>query len=476
MRRIASTALAVLLAVLPAQADELPDLGDVSAATLSPAQERGIGFNAMRQIRASASYLDDPEVSDYLDTIGYRLVAVSSDARTRFTFFGIRDNTVNAFAMPGGYIGVHTGLLLTAQSESELASVLGHEVAHVTQRHLARMLAAQSRDSVWTLAALALAILAARSNGQAAMGAVMAAQAQALSNRLAFSRDNEREADRVGVSLLAKGGFDPHAMPVFLDRLQRASRLYENGMPTYLRSHPVTYERVADVQNRTFDLPYRQVPDSLEFHLVRAKLRAEQGDARDAVAALDQQLRERKFANETAAHYGLAVALLRVGDTKRAAQETAAMTKDGIQSGMQASLIGRLKVAQGDRAGALAWYASQIRAFPRHRGMVYAYSTALIDANRAKDAIEVLDNAMLRDQDDGKLYELQARAYSALGQPARQHQSLAEASIAAGDLPLAIQHLQLALNSGDGDWYTQSSIEARLRELREIAKPDGAPR
>jgi predicted Zn-dependent protease len=143
---------------------------------------------------------------------------------------------------------------------------------------------------------------------------------------------------------------------------------------------------------------------------------------------------------------------------------------------MQASLIGRLKVAQGDRAGALAWYASQIRAFPRHRGMVYAYSTALIDANRAKDAIEVLDNAMLRDQDDGKLYELQARAYSALGQPARQHQSLAEASIAAGDLPLAIQHLQLALNSGDGDWYTQSSIEARLRELREIAKPDGAPR
>lgn len=471
MRALAASALAAALALTPARANELPDLGDVSAATLSPAQERAIGWNAMRQIRASSAYLDDPEVNDYLSTLGYRLVAVSADARTQFTFFGIRDSSVNAFAMPGGYIGVHSGLLLTAQSESELASVLGHEVAHVTQKHLARMLAQQSRDSVWTLAALALAILAARSNGQAAMGAVMAAQAQALSNRLAFSRDNEREADRVGVSLLSKAGFDPHAMPVFLDRLQRASRLYENGAPTYLRSHPVTYERVADVQNRTFDLPYRQIPDSLEFHLVRAKLRAEQGDPRDAVAAFDEQLRERKFAAEAAARYGLVVALLRANDLKRAGREIDTILRAGIESGMQASLVGRFRIAQGDRAGALAWYTQQIKLWPQHRGMVYAYTSALIDAGRAADALDALDRAMLKDQEDGRLYELQAKAYLALGQPAQQHRSLAEASIAAGDLPLAIEHLRLALDSGSGDFYTLSSIEARLRELRALQPP-----
>jgi beta-barrel assembly-enhancing protease len=273
------------------------------------------------------------------------------------------------------------------------------------------------------------------------------------------------------VSLLAKAGFDPHAMPVFLDRLQRASRLYETGAPTYMRSHPVTYERVADVQNRVFDLPYRQVPDSLEFHLVRAKLRAEQGDPRDAVTTFDEQVRERKFANETAAHYGLAVALIRAKDMKRAAVEIEAMQRAGIESGMQASLVGRFRTAQGDRAGALAWYASQIKTWPQHRGMVYAYAAALIDAGRAGEAVDVLDVAMLKDQEDGRLYELQAKAYSTLGKAALQHRSLAEASIAAGNLPLAIEHLQIALNAGGGDFYTLSTIEARLRELKALQPP-----
>lgn len=458
--------LIAALAANPARAETLPDLGDVSQATLSPAQERAIGYNIMRQIRQSPAYLDDPEVATYLNQIGFRLVAVSPEARQDFLFFALQDNSVNAFALPGGYVGVHSGLLLTAQSESELAAVLAHEVSHVTQKHIARMIAAQQRQGMASLAAIALAILAARSNPQAAAGAIMAAQAQALSSALAFSRDNERDADRVGVQILQKSGFDAHAMPVFLERLQRASRSVESGAPNYLRTHPVTYERIADVQNRTYDLPYKQVPDSLDFHLVRAKLRAAQKDPREAVAYFDDLIAERKFNNETAAHYGLVVALMRAKNTDRAMREMVSLLPLAETQPMIASLNGRLLIAAGKLPAALDWYARLSKVFPNQRALAYEYAAALIDARRADEANLLTDRWLQKDPDDGKLYELQARAFAQLGKPMLEHKSLAEAYVSVGNFPLAMEQLQLALRSSNGDFYEVSGIEARLRELR----------
>ena len=461
--------------MLPLQAtpaDTLPDLGDVSQATLSPAQERGIGFNIMRQIRQSPSYLDDPEVSDYLNNVGYRLVAVSPDARQDFLFFPLQDNSVNAFALPGGYVGVHSGLILTAQSESELAAVMAHEVAHVTQRHIARMVAAQQKQGLVSLAAVAIAILAARSNPQAAVGAIAASQAQALSSQLAFSRDNERDADRVGVQILERSGFDTHAMPVFLDRLQRSTRSLETGAPSYLRTHPITYERIADVQGRIYDLPYRQVPDSLDFHLVRAKLRALQKEPREAVAYFDDLVAERKFANETAARYGLVIALLRARDNVRAAKEIKALPQAVDSHPMLASLQGRLLAAAGKSQQAIDWYRKQIVNFPNQRALVYALAQALLDAKRPAEANTVIDARLQQDPDDGRLYEMQANAYSALGQNMMKHRSLAESYVAQGNLQLAMEQLQLALKNNNGDFYEVSGIEARLTQLRSLtAKP-----
>jgi len=463
--------LLCLLAALPLAAipaENLPDLGDVSQATLSHAQERGIGFNIMRQIRQAPSYLDDPEVADYLNQVGYRLVAVSPDARQDFHFFALQDNSVNAFALPGGYVGVHSGLLLTAQSESELAAVMAHEVAHVTQRHIARMVAAQQKQGMLSLAAIALAILAARSNPQAAVGAIAATQAQALSNQLAFSRDNERDADRVGVQILERAGFDTHAMPVFLDRLQRSTRSIETGAPSYMRTHPITYERIADVQGRIYDLPFRQVPDSLEFLLIRAKLRGQQKDPRDAVAYFDDVITERKFANETAARYGLVNALLRARDTTRAAREMKALTPIAESHPMLAALQGRFLLATGRTQQAIDWYRRQVAAFPNQRALVYALAQTLIDAKRPMEANAVIDARLQIDPDDGRLYEMQANAYSALGQNMMKHRSLAEAYVAEGDLSLAMEQLQLALRSNNGDFYEVSGIEARLRQLRSL--------
>jgi predicted Zn-dependent protease len=468
MRALFAVLLAFCL-LIPARANDLPELGDASEAALSIGQERSIGYGIMRQIRATQSYLDDADVAEYLQRVGYRLVSVSPDTRMDFHFFALRDKSVNAFALPGGYIGVHAGLLLTAQTESELVAVLGHEIAHVTQRHIARMVAQQQRAGMTSLAAIAIAILAARSNPQAAAGAIAAAQAQALDSRLAFTRDNEREADRVGLQIVERSGYDPHAMPVFLDRLQRATRILDSSsVPSYLRTHPITYERIADVQNRTMNLPYKQVPDSLDFHLVRAKVRALTSEPRDAITFFDEQISDRKFNSEVGVRYGLVLSLLRAENVKRAATEMTSLRRIAPENAMITGLEARLRLAQKDREGAVKILADGVKAFPGSRSLGYDYAEALIGAGRTADALNALDDQLLKDQNDGKLYELQAKAYEAQGKTMLKHKSLAEAYLSAGNVQAAIEQLQQAQRASDGDFYENSSIEARLRELRAV--------
>jgi predicted Zn-dependent protease len=199
------TSLLSLLFTLPliAYADGLPDLGDVSQEIISPQIERQIGEQSMFQIRASNTYLDDPEISDYLNHLGGRLVANSTEPGDAFEFFAINDDAINAFALPGGFVGVNTGLILLAQDESELASVLGHEISHVTQHHYARMVYGQRYDSLAALATLAVAILAARNSPDAATAGIVGAQAGTIQHQLNFTRQNEREADRFGLAKLS---------------------------------------------------------------------------------------------------------------------------------------------------------------------------------------------------------------------------------------------------------------------------------
>ncbi|HKB81734.1 MAG TPA: M48 family metalloprotease [Burkholderiales bacterium] len=457
--------MVALLASSIALADELPDLGDASQSALSPAQERKLGEGIMAQIRADPAYLDDPEVSDYLNTLGYRLVANSPDPAAPFEFFAITDSTINAFALPGGYVGVHTGLLLTAQNESELASVLSHEISHVTQRHIARLIAAQQRAGMASLAALALAILAARSNSNVSVAAVAAAQAGAIQSQLNFTREHEREADRIGLQIMEKSGFDVHAMPVFFERLQKATRVYETGAPSYLRTHPLTFERIADIQSRIEGIPFRQVPDSLDFQLVRARLSAQEGNARDAAANFDRILGEHKFTNEAAARYGLVVALLRVGDKVRARKEMALLLVMKAKSPMIDALAAQTLISGGEVEKGLATYRDSLRSNPSRRALVYGYADALIAANKAADAIQFLNDRVDGRPTDPQLYEFQARAYTALGKRLLQHRALAEVYALRGNLPAAIEQLQIAQKAGDGDFYQKSSVEARLKEL-----------
>src|SRR5712691_5822967 len=306
--------IAACVALAPrAFAQDLPDLGSAGDSVLSPQMERRLGESIVRDIRfREPAYLDDPEISEYLGNLGAQLTQVTAGARHDFEFFALRDPAINAFALPGGFVGVHTGLINAADTESELASVLAHEISHVTQRHIARMIGQQQQMQIPVMAAIAAAILFGRSRPDLATGAIAAAQGGAVQAQLSYSRDFEREADRVGLQALDAAGFDARAMAVFFEKMQRSARVSDDGsVPGYLRTHPVTTERIADAQNKAASMPYRQHLDSQEFQLVRAKLRADAGEARDAVEHFESSIRERRYASAAAAHYGLASALLR---------------------------------------------------------------------------------------------------------------------------------------------------------------------
>ncbi|MBI2297297.1 MAG: M48 family metallopeptidase [Betaproteobacteria bacterium] len=461
--------LALLLVAVPCvSADGLPELGEVAQAGFSPLQERRLGESIMREIRADRSYLDDAEATDYVSSLGNRLASRSPGTRQDFDFFLIQDPQINAFALPGGFVGVHTGLILAAQSESEVASVVAHEIAHVTQRHIARMIAQQKQSQITSLAVLAAAILLSRVSSQAAEAAAAFGQAGLVQSQLNFTRDNEREADRVGLQILEQAGFDPRAMAVFFERLQRATRVYETGAPSYLRTHPLTFERIADIQGRTHGLPYRQVADSIEFQLIRAKLRAQVETPRDAVAFFEESLAERKFLSEAAGRYGLAVSLARANDYGRARKELAALRRLVPASPIVETLACALASGAGETEAALACYRGALKTYPAYRALAYDYANALLQARRPEAALKFVDERLQLVTDDHRLYLLKARSHAALNQRLAQHRAQAEAYVRMGNVSAAVEQLQIGLKSGDGDFYQLSSAEARLKELRQL--------
>jgi predicted Zn-dependent protease len=457
-----------LILTPPALGDSvLPDLGESARADLSPQLEKKIGESIMNDIRLhEPSYVDDPEINDYLNRLGLRLVSASTDPGGDFHFFAIRDNQVNAFAMFGGYIGVNTGTILVAQSESELAGVIGHEVSHVTQNHLARQISAQKQQSVLGMIAMAVALLAARSNSQAAGGAIAGSEAAMIQSHLAFSRDFEREADRVGYDILQKAGFDPRGMSEFFERLQRSSRVYENNAPVYMRSHPITLERISDMQNRQQRAPYKQIRDSLDFQLVRAKLRAQLGTAKDAVNDFEILLRERKFASEVAARYGMAYALFRAKKYTQAEQELEMVRRQKSGSAMAEDLAGEIKAAAGDLNSAANIFREALQRFPTSRALAYGYADVLFSLRNYDRLQAFLDEQLQSYTSDPKLYGLQAKTHAVQGRKLQQHRALAEMYVLQGRMIQAIEQLQFAQRAGDGNFYEQSVVDARLRELK----------
>ena len=298
--------------------DQLPEMGTAAQSTLSLEDEYRIGRMVMRGLRDSGRMLEDPEVGEYLQSLGLRLSSMAHDGNRDFSFFLIRDPSINAFALPGGFIGIHTGLLLETKNESELAAVLAHEVAHVTQRHIARGIEAQGRANlVSTAATLAAILIGAMAGGSsnATMGAVTAAQNLAVQSQINFTREHEYEADRVGIGILASAGYDPNAMYGFFETMGRRTQLGPDQVPELLRTHPVTTSRIAEAKGRALQYPVpSHVQDRPSYALIKERTRVLSTpagrDPREYYASITANEPDASMAEV----YGKALAQLMAGD------------------------------------------------------------------------------------------------------------------------------------------------------------------
>jgi predicted Zn-dependent protease len=467
MKRLLTALLSLLAGLTPvAQANtiNLPDLGDASSAVISPSQERKLGEDFMRKARRSLAFVDDPEVTTYIQNLGQRLVARSDNPGMGFRFFVVSDPTINAFAIPGGFIGVHTGLMLATEDEAELASVLAHEIAHITQKHIPRMLAEEQHTLPAMAALLAAALLAGR-GGEAAIALASATVAQKSIN---FTRTSEEEADRIGIRLLADTGFDARAMPAFFERMQKMNRLNETNLPEFLATHPVTTARIADSRARAEQYTYRQVPDTLDFQLVRSKLRAAApGDPADLVRAFAANVAEGKTANLDAERYAYALALMRAQRYDTARNEVQKLVDRSPANLFYRILQAEAEMAAGHSDLGLQYYAGAYKRSASYYPLAIDYARALVRTKRAREAEPIIRATLEQRPDDPALYELLSQAADANGKIPESHQALAENYYLRGNPNAAIEQLQLASRHAGNNFYLQSSVEARIQAIKE---------
>lgn len=465
-----AASLLIQLGQTPAYADNtnLPDLGDASLAVISPAQERKLGEDLMRQSRRSLSFMDDPEITDYIQSLGQKLVSHSDDPHQEFRFFVINNPTINAFALPGGFIGVHTGLILATQNEAELASVLAHEIAHITQRHIPRMIAESQRTTLPALAAVLAGILMASSGHQGGEAAIALAGATVAQKEINYTRSFEEEADRIGMQTLARSGFDPRAMPAFFEQMQNLNRLNETDLPEFLRTHPVTTNRIADSRNRAEQYKVHPLPDSMEYLLVHAKIRAlAPGDPDEIVRGFKDDLAQGKYRNADAERYGYTVALLRARQLAAARTEVQKLIERQPNTPAYRILQAEIEMAAANYKQALAIYAAAYAKTPSNAALLRYYASALLKTEHYRQAKNLLATAVQRQPDDPTLYKMLAQAAGGTGSSYEAHKALAEHYYLDGNPHAAIEQLQIASRFTGDNFYRQSSLEARITAIKE---------
>jgi len=507
-RRRVVAALCAALMLLPAAPvraqHNLPALGDSASEDLNVGTERRIGDQVMREIRRDPDYLDDPLLLEYLQGVWAPLVAQARglgsidaeiDARFAWEAFLVRDRSINAFALPGGYVGVHLGLIAMTSTRDELASVLAHEMTHVTQRHIARSVTNSKRQSLIGLAALFLGVLAAaRANSaDGAQAAIVGSQAATMQGQLNFSRDMEREADRIGFQVMTAAGFAPGGMASMFEKLDHASHLNDSGNYPYLRSHPLTSERIGEARARAGEgVRARPVmgaappPSALEHVLAQARARVLMDTRVDALRrwqALDAE-RNGAGANEqlgNAATSALASTLLRDFDRadrslERARQLVGAVPRNDARAQRAVALLGvQSALARGDvprAAAALQPYANDasrpVALLSAQLALAGAPQVTKDDPALRRSA-EDLQTRVAASPSDGLAWATLGQVWSRLGQPLRSLRAEAEAQYAGGDLPGAIERLRagqrLARSGGPVDFIDASVIDARMRDI-----------
>lgn len=477
----------VLLAVMSAMvlrpvvaADEdLPDIGSPADTVLSKENELLIGRSIYKSLRDTGRLITDPETQEYIQSVGQRIAANAQDGDFRFTFFVIDDPAINAFALPGGYIGVHSGLLMATSNESELAGVIAHEISHVTQRHISRAVYANSRQSILTMAAMLGAILlgAATGEGDIIAGGVAGAQSMGQQQAINFTRANEYEADRVGIRLLAASGFDPYGMPDFFETLARQTGPLASQAPEFLRTHPVTVNRIAETRARAEDYPTAEARETTGYSLVRARLRMFASSTPEQ--ALEFFVGERRLADragDIGIEYGIALAYLELGRTREANKRFAELLLANEEIIHFHSGYATTQLALGDVDGAFATFENAIKLFPRNVPLTVRFAEVLLandDPGRAHQLLLDLYNQVPPTPEQVRLIALAA---SAAGDTADAHYYMAEYHLLSGDLLMASDQLRLALSIPGLDSVQRARFRSRLEQIQEYMPRGGRSR
>ena len=499
---ITALTLALAAAVAPAQESKLPDIGSSANELLNPAKQAEYGSMMLAQLRHYGYILDDPLIDGWLQSVGHRLAASSDKPQQPFTFFLMRDRQFNAFATLGGYVGANAGMVLAAESEDEVAGVLAHEVAHVTQTHVLRAAERAQKDSVPILLAMLGAIAVAQSaggnsSGNASMAALASAQALMQQRQIDYTRSNESEADRLGIQTLVRAGYDPQAMVSMFERMQSISRVNQGGererTPGYLQTHPVTTTRISEAKARaealeakppSFDagggigtnpllppgLRVSSAPgsaDAVQFGWARERIRVFSADT--PVEAVREYERMRKAKPLTdAQRYGLALAHDRNGDYPSARKELLALLADHANDPWVVIAMAESEAHAGDFAAADKRMDVLLARMPQHRAGSLSYARMLAERNDVESgrrAQAVLRPLLVSAKDDPIFQQTFARACEVAGDPVRAGEAYAEAEVLNGRPERALVQLNTLLKRPEVDYYARARIEARIAEI-----------
>ncbi len=473
VKAVVKTLLCLLILAGPARAEstelQLPMLGDSSSGMVSPQQERELGREWLRLYRSQVPTSSDHQIIAYLEQLLDRLAPHSQLRDPDLSLVLVENETINAFAVPGGVIGVHTGLMRYAESEHQLASVLSHELAHLSQRHYARRLEQQKNMSLPFYAAmLGSLVLAATSSSDAGMAALMSTQAAALDAQLRFSRQNEQEADRIGMQTMANAGMDPRGAAEMFEQMQHAAR-FSRRPPEFLLTHPITERRIADARNRTLDMPRGGYTESVEFHLMRARVRVSQNETpQAAVQRFKGELEGESLAPE-ASRYGLALAQTRAGQTQAARETLAPLLAQSPERLTYQLLAADIDLTERNYQAALERLNRALAQNPESHAAKMHLAEALMKAEKFQASAELLERYSRQRQDDPDVWYLLAEVSGLAGNILMVHEARAEYFILNGRYNQAIRQLHHGLKQAETP-YRRTLIQERIKQVEEMQR------
>jgi len=454
-----------------AAANALPDMGSSTNLTLSIEDEKELGREFMRNVRQKLKLIEDPVVDEYIQSLGQRLVSHLDNAQFDFHFFIVDENSINAFAGPGGYIGIHTGLIFATKTEDELVSVMAHEIAHVSQRHLVRSVEQQSNLALPAMAAIFAAILLGGGDADISQAVIAGTMAGSIQSQLNFSRDHESEADNVGLEIMAKSGYDPRYMAVFFETLLATQRYAESTVPEFILTHPLTASRIAEAKNRAehFAKP-KSHPFNLNYNLVKTRVQylvAYESNNDNITSRLEL---EKVPASLPLEYYQASLEAMKEKKFTQARQDLKKLTASDSERVIYLVTQAEIELEDGKADTAIKILSSALLNYPNNRPLSELYADALIKGGKPEQArlvLEELINSGIRNE---KLYQTLALCAKQSGKISEAYEAQANYHLLKGETSTAIEHLQRAMNTSQSDVKRHLVLATQLKKIKSMVR------